>query len=207
MIELTDSKKIRICNKYYELGFKNAINKCYIQPETKERLLAAAKHLPRGYKFLIWDAYRPFALQKELFYAYREDIIKEFDLSNKTVAEQLKVINKYVALPKRDKVPVHTTGCAVDLTIIDARGKELAMGSDFDEFSDKTSTHYYDNSNEGEIQGNRIMLYDIMTSNGFVNLPSEWWHFSYGDQYWANKTGMSPLYTKIEELVGTSKED
>lgn len=24
-----------------------------------------------------------------------------------------------------------------------------------------------------------------MTAAGFVNYPSEWWHWSYGDRYWA----------------------
>jgi zinc D-Ala-D-Ala dipeptidase len=24
-----------------------------------------------------------------------------------------------------------------------------------------------------------------MESTGFVNYPHEWWHFSYGDRYWA----------------------
>jgi D-alanyl-D-alanine dipeptidase len=32
---------------------------------------------------------------------------------------------------------------------------------------------------------NRRLLHNTMTDAGFVNLPSEWWHFDYGDQLWA----------------------
>ncbi|MCK6437211.1 MAG: hypothetical protein L6Q58_09590 [Rivicola pingtungensis] len=28
-----------------------------------------------------------------------------------------------------------------------------------------------------------------MAAAGLVNYPQEWWHFSYGDQYWACVTG------------------
>jgi D-alanyl-D-alanine dipeptidase len=28
-----------------------------------------------------------------------------------------------------------------------------------------------------------------MSTAGFLNYPTEWWHFSYGDRYWALDTG------------------
>ena len=28
-----------------------------------------------------------------------------------------------------------------------------------------------------------------MTGAGFVNYPTEWWHWSYGDRYWALQSG------------------
>ena len=45
--------------------------------------------------------------------------------------------------------------------------------------------------NEIDIEVNRReLLINIMTKVGFVNYPLEWWHWSYGDRYWAavNKT-------------------
>lgn len=199
MVELIDSERVQVCYKYYELGFNNAINKCFIQPETKEKLLEAANDLPEGYKFLIWDVYRPFALQEELFYAYREDIIKEFHLEDKNELNKNLIINCYVALPSHEHVPVHTTGCAVDLTIIDNNGNLLNMGSDFDEFSNKVNTDYYIDSDEVEIKNHRALLYNVMVKHGFVNLPSEWWHYSYGDKFWGDSIGNKPLHTKEEE--------
>ena len=39
------------------------------------------------------------------------------------------------------------------------------------------------------VKQNRKMLYDVMAEQGFINYPTEWWHFSYGDRYWALLTG------------------
>ena len=36
-----------------------------------------------------------------------------------------------------------------------------------------------------DLQKNRLMLYYAMTEAGFINSPSEWWHYSYGDKEWA----------------------
>lgn len=32
---------------------------------------------------------------------------------------------------------------------------------------------------------NRLILLRAMQRAGFVNYPTEWWHFSYGDKMWA----------------------
>jgi D-alanyl-D-alanine dipeptidase len=40
-----------------------------------------------------------------------------------------------------------------------------------------------------EARQNRILLLEAMESTGFVNYPHEWWHFSYGDRYWAYVKG------------------
>ncbi|WP_326954540.1 M15 family metallopeptidase [Amycolatopsis sp. NBC_01286] len=32
------------------------------------------------------------------------------------------------------------------------------------------------------------LLIGAMSAGGFVNYPSEWWHWSYGDRYWALAT-------------------
>lgn len=35
------------------------------------------------------------------------------------------------------------------------------------------------------------VLGTALASAGLVNYPSEWWHWSYGDRYWALATGTS----------------
>jgi D-alanyl-D-alanine dipeptidase len=42
---------------------------------------------------------------------------------------------------------------------------------------------------DAEARTNRNTLIAAMTATGFVNYPSEWWHWSYGDRYWAFVTG------------------
>ena len=89
----------------------------------------------------------------------------------------------------------HTTGGAVDLTIINFDTKEeLDMGTGIDEFSEKAYTHFTDLSRE--VLKNREILYKQMLKRGFYNFPSEWWHFSYGTTDWALH------YKKLSAIYG-----
>jgi len=40
-----------------------------------------------------------------------------------------------------------------------------------------------------EAHANRKTLTAALTNAGLVNYPTEWWHWSYGDRYWAFVTG------------------
>lgn len=173
--------------QYPLLGLKNAESRCLVRAEVYELLVKAAKALPKGFKLKIWDAWRPFALQKELYSVYSDRIIEEFDLGEYYREQQKAIIAKYVSEPveNSDIPPVHTTGGAVDLTIIGADGCDLHMGTEFDAFAAKTETAYFENGNDIDARYNRRLLYSVMTDAGFTNLPSEWWHYDYGDRFWA----------------------
>ena len=90
--------------------------------------------------------------------------------------------------------PPHSTGAAVDLTIrVIASGQQLYMGSVFDDLSQLAHPDFFEvllsqeravASNE-EAGKNRRLLYWVMFEEGFANNPTEWWHFSWGDQMWA----------------------
>lgn len=199
LVEIKNSNKIEIKMMYPLLGMKNGFEKCFLRKTVKDMLYKAANSLPDNYKFLIWDAWRPFALQKELFEVYSKDIIKDFHLENMDKEEKIKFISQYVANPKEDREypPAHTTGGAIDLTII-KDGKELDFGTGFDSFSDKTNTTWFENHDENkEIKENRRFLYYTMINAGFTNLPSEWWHYEYGDQNYSKVTGKNVLYKGI----------
>ena len=84
--------------------------------------------------------------------------------------------------------PPHSTGAAVDITIVDERGETLDMGGEIDELSERSHPDYYLNSRDKEEQRyhfNRQLLHEVMTQIGFYQHPGEWWHFSLGDQMWA----------------------
>jgi hypothetical protein len=38
-------------------------------------------------------------------------------------------------------------------------------------------------------RANRELLAQVLRGAGLVNYPTEWWHWSYGDRYWALMTG------------------
>lgn len=79
--------------------------------------------------------------------------------------------NGYIARRSR-----HNQGVAVDLTVVSrGSGRELDMGTPFDEFSARSHTA----NATGAVAGNRQRLVRAMEAEGFVNYSSEWWHFSY----------------------------
>ena len=198
-IELRNDEKIEVSMQYPFLKMKNAESHCFVRIEMYNHLKKAAELLPDGYKFKILDAWRPFALQKELYEVYTDKIVKMFHLENCSQQERDRVIKKFVSLPVEDRLvpPVHTTGGAIDLTLIDQYGKELEMGTGFDEFTNRTYVDYYEESDETKIRDNRRMLYHIMTSSGFTNLSSEWWHYDYGDRFWAYYTKRPAIYSGV----------
>lgn len=40
----------------------------------------------------------------------------------------------------------------------------------------------------GPARRNRDLLAAALDAAGFINYPAEWWHWSYGDRYWAFQT-------------------
>ena len=40
-----------------------------------------------------------------------------------------------------------------------------------------------------EARHNRAVLADALEGAGLVNYPTEWWHWSFGDRYWALSRG------------------
>lgn len=164
-------------------------------------LFKAQAFLPEGYTFCIFDAYRPIAVQQSLWDYFRQQ--KRRENPDKTEEEIDKITAFCVSFPSYNiLIPsLHNTGGAVDLNILDSDGNELDMGCDFDDFTERAWTNYYEihpvSEKEITIRDNRRMLYNAMIGAGFTNLPSEWWHFDYGDDKWAAINNTYPIYTGI----------
>ncbi len=208
-IKLKNCDVFDIKMQYSLMGLKNSISDCYVRKELLNKLIVAKSLLPSGIKFRILDAWRPMALQLELYNLYSKAIIDRFNLENVTEEMQNKIINKYVSYPSYDVLlpPVHTTGGAVDLTLIDDVGNELDMGTGFDSFSNMSKTDYYEVSAEKlEIRNNRRILYNAMIGAGFTNLPSEWWHYDFGDRFWAYYNRTPALYEGVFTIGGIQDE-
>lgn len=202
LLNVEKESGINVHMKYSELGMNNAVNICLVREEVLEKLISAQSYLPQGFFLRVWDAWRPFELQRELFEVYSKTIAHKFQLFELPEKERISIISKYVSFPNFEKLkaPVHTTGGAVDITLVDKNGKELDMGTGFDSFSPKTHTDYFESTNDEEVKKNRRMLYGAMTSAGFTNLPSEWWHYDYGDGFWSFYTEVPVMYEGIASL-------
>ncbi|MFI7067383.1 M15 family metallopeptidase [Kribbella sp. NPDC050124] len=84
------------------------------------------------------------------------------------------------------EVAPHVAGAAVDLTLIGAHGP-LDLGTPIDATPEQSSgACFFDAANiSREARTNRMLLADVLTAAGLVNYPTEWWHWSFGDRYWA----------------------
>lgn len=159
---------------------KDDILEMLLRRSAADRLLKAAGKISPRYFFKITDAYRPVSLQKKLFRQVCDEVrLKNGRLSEEDVRTQAR---RFVADPDFG-VPPHSTGGAIDLTLADEQGNELDMGTNIDALDEKVET--LSDKITSRQMSNRRFLLDAMEKEGFVNLASEWWHYSYGDQYWA----------------------
>ncbi len=130
--------------------------KAYLRKPAALALLQANKLFKaKGYRIKIYDAYRPLAVQWKLWEMYKDP--------------------NYVADPRKGSM--HNRGVAIDLTLIDKNGKELAMGTPFDYFGERAHSNY--SNLPKHILANRYLLKSVMEKAGFQGINTEWWHFSY----------------------------
>lgn len=128
---------------------------CILHKGTAEKLLAANSELQKqGYRLKIWDAYRPLSVQRALWKRYPK--------------------GGFVADPRVGSL--HNRAAAVDVTLVDSHGKEVAMPSGFDDFSPRASIDYRGGS--AAARKNRELLGTVMRRHGFRRIHKEWWHFN-----------------------------
>jgi len=94
-------------------------------------------------------------------------------------------LSQYLADPVRGSI--HSFGMAVDITLVDATGRELDMGTRFDDLSERSHPALEEALlARGELTGahiaNRRLLREVMTEAGWRGINSEWWHFDGGDR-------------------------
>jgi D-alanyl-D-alanine dipeptidase len=151
-----------------------------------------------GYQLQIFDAYRPVSVQAFMVeYSLQQSLaahnIEWAEYQSNPDAPQYTQLRRRVAeiwalpSPNPQTPPPHATGSAVDLTIVDETGKPLDMGCPIDHLGPESEANYYARIGQSThpAQMNRCLLVECMAVAGFKRLPHEWWHFSYGDQWWA----------------------
>jgi D-alanyl-D-alanine dipeptidase len=167
----------------------HSIKKAYLVKEVAVRLAKCQGLLTQlnpGYHLLVYDAMRPVAVQKEMWES----------LDTIPVAQR----TKFVSNPKNGSL--HNYGAAVDLTIANEKGEPLDMGAGFDEIRliayPELEAHFLQ-TGELTLQHveNRRLLRKVMQSQGFRNLPTEWWHFNACSRIEAKKK-----YKRIEREEG-----
>ena len=173
------------------------------------RLLEAQRQLQRTHpiwRLAIFDAWRPVAVQRFMVqHAIGEECASRgVDPTSPSPQRDAVVadVGCFWAPPSEDPAtpPPHSTGAAVDLTLADGQGHLMAMGSAIDAIGPVSEPDHF-LARAGELQASaerdaclewhrrRSTLRQAMELAGFVQHPNEWWHFSWGDQLWAWRSG------------------
>ncbi len=131
-----------------------------VRPEVAYRLARAQTILRRcGYRLTIWDAYRPAAVQFQLWQALHND--------------------DYVADPTAGAGSMHSWGIAVDATLTDTWNNPVKMPSDFDDLTPAAMWRY--RGPDPVVRAHLRLLQFTMGQAGFYGLRTEWWHFTIED--------------------------
>lgn len=160
-----------------------------------ERLLNAQAVLTAerpGWRFHVLDALRPLAVQA--FMVEFTDRQLQRDEPHLDAAARAERVRLFWAMPDADPAnpPPHSTGAALDVTLMDEAGHEVDMGSPFDEPTERSYPQHFASARDEAGQhahAHRELLFRLLSAAGFRRHPREWWHFSFGDQAWAADTG------------------
>lgn len=190
LVPVSMSSIIKTYPIYYKMGVGHSIPECFVRKSVFDKLIQAAQKLPAGISLVILDGWRPYGVQQFLYDTLFE-YFKKNPENKDCDTDSLIAMTRNIVSPARTN-PLcpspHLTGGAVDVTLCDEAGRLLDMGTVFDENSPLSWTAALEDCEEyidPKIINNRRMLYQAMTDAGFTNLPSEWWHYDYGDQIWA----------------------
>ncbi|MFD1939038.1 MULTISPECIES: M15 family metallopeptidase [Nonomuraea] len=142
--------------------------------------------LPSGFELLIVEGYRPIATQRRYFEEYRDQLVADFPAMS--AEEAYAAASRYVSPVS---VAPHTAGAAVDLTLCSPDGEEYDMGTAVNDNPEQSEGACYTGAANisPRARGHREILTAALEEVGLVNYPTEWWHWSYGDRYWAMSTG------------------
>ncbi|XYJ10552.1 M15 family metallopeptidase [Telluria sp. B2] len=136
--------------------------------EALEKVVAYLAERAPGHTALVLDALRPQRVQQQLW-----DALEGTGLQ------------MYLANPARGSI--HSYGMALDITLLDPEGRELDMGTGFDDMSDLSHPALEEGFlaagklTEQQV-ANRRLLRDAMFQAGFLGIRTEWWHFDCGDR-------------------------
>ena len=127
--------------------------RCLLHETVARRLADVERELAaRGLGLVVYDCYRPLSVQRKMWALVPDE--------------------RYVSDPAKGSR--HNRGAAVDVGLVDRRGRALPMPSGYDEFSVRAHRDFAGGSDARakEARANRALLEEIMTRHGFVGLPA-----------------------------------
>lgn len=179
----------------------------FLRQGVLQKLLQAQSYLQKkrpGWRLQIFDAYRPIPVQQFMVDYTFNQLAEKAGLDPKKLSDEkrshltAKVI-EFWAVPSLNPntPPPHSTGAAVDLTLVNEQGITVDMGSAIDEISPRSYPNHFTPEQDQQARQyhhHRSILSEAMSAASFQQHPNEWWHFSTGDQLWAYQVGAIARY-------------
>ncbi len=174
----------------------------WVRQGVRDRLIQAQALLPDGIYLRLYEGYRSAAVQQMLFANHLAQVKQDQpDLSEQQAyVEATQLVSAPTRPDGSENTPPHSTGAAVDVELVDERGVVLDFGMEIVDWSRVSLALCETECAELSecAKHHRQRLLDVMQQVGFVNYPQEWWHFSYGDQFWAYTLGQpAAIYGRV----------
>lgn len=175
------------------LHFDKTIPNFWVRKELGKKIIEVAMILKSmGLGLKLYELYRSLKKQTFEFNQISKEMKEKFP--NLKPQELWEKTTEFIADPALR--PPHVTGGAVDLVLVDKDGNELDMGTEINSIDQKSYLTCKDISLNALT--NRALLLKLMLSVKLAPLPSEWWHFSYGENYWAAFYNKKVMYDVVE---------
>jgi D-alanyl-D-alanine dipeptidase len=163
------------------------------------RLYQADARLPLGIRLRVVEGHRSVEAQRAIIASYAAEV--RAARPGVDGDELCRLTSRFVAPLE---VAPHVAGAAVDLTLVDACGDELDLGTAIDATPEQSDGRCYFGADGigADARAHRELLARVLTEQGLVNYRTEWWHWSYGDRYWALTTGAEhAVYGPVDVAV------
>jgi len=138
--------------------------------------------IERGYRIQVVEGWRAPMIQKRMYASTWQRFQRRYPDWSETKLRR--TVNQFTAPMNVRVPPPHTTGGAMDLALTDLDGKEMDVISPF-EHRDHNGFFFDAVGLSHTARRNRDILAEALLRHGLTNYPSEYWHWSYGDQGWA----------------------
>lgn len=167
------------------------------------KLKEAQALLPQGLFFCVYESYRSLSTQKKLFdnrYQTLQALHPEWS-HEECFEETTKLVSPVINKDGSTNIPPHSTGGAFDIYLVDDAGNIIDMGICVKDWITDTAGELSATDSDiisTQAKSYRKIMCEVLEMVGFVNYPTEYWHWSFGDRYWAYHKKMShAMYDSI----------
>ena len=158
-----------------------------VRERVAEAINQAVAKLPKDYHLAVVEGWRPMHIQRRMYLGIWQRFKERHpDWSD---VKMRRVVNRYTAPYDSPKVPPpHSTGGAIDVILARADGSPYDHTTPYDRFD--PACYAMDAPGlSPDARHTRDILCEIFAGTVLTNYPSEYWHWSFGDQGWAYRGG------------------